>query len=79
MSNNYNEHIFLVDDAGNIAGQYGQYNTKFFTDFQSFKDAIAGKHGSKVETENNIKTMIFYYPVKFYSTTWVVFLKKSIS
>ena len=79
VSNNYNEHIFLVDDAGNIAGQYNQYNTKFFTDLQSFKDAIAGKYGSKVETENNIKTMIFYYPVKFYSTTWAVLLIKSIS
>ena len=79
MSNNYNEHIFLVDDAGNIAGQYNQYNTKFFTDLQSFKDAIAGKYGSKVETENNIKTMIFYNPVKFYSTTWAVLLIKSIS
>jgi hypothetical protein len=79
MSNNYDEHIFLVDDAGNIAGQYNQYNTKFFTDLKSFKDAIAGKHGSKVETENNIKTMIFYYPVKFHSTTWAVLLIKSIS
>jgi hypothetical protein len=79
VSNNYNEHIFLVDDAGNIAGQYNQYNTKFFTDLQSFKDAIAGKYGSKVETENNIKTMIFYYPVKFHSTTWAVLLIKSIS
>jgi hypothetical protein len=79
MSNNYNEHIFLVDDAGNIAGQYRQYNTKFFTDLQSFKDAIAGKSGSKVETENNIKTMIFYYPVKFHSTTWAVLLIKPIS
>jgi len=78
-SNNYNEHIFLIDDAGNIAGQYGQYNTKFFTDFQSFKDAIAGKHGYKVKTENNIKTMIFYYPVKFYSSTWAVLLIKPIS
>ena len=79
VSNNYNEHIFLVDDAGNIAGQYRQYSTKFFTDLQSFKDAIAGKYGSKVETENNGKTLIFYYPVKFYSTTWAVLLTKSIS
>lgn len=79
MSNNYNEHIFLVDGAGNIAGQYGQNNTKFFTDLQSFKDATDGKYGFKVQTENNIKTMIFYYPVKFYSTTWVVLLMKSIS
>jgi hypothetical protein len=79
MSNNYNEHIFLVDDAGNIAGQYSQYNTKFFTDLQSFKDAIAGKHSSKVEKENNIKTMVFYYPVKFHSITWAVLLIKSIS
>ena len=79
LSNNYNEHIFLVDDAGNIAGQYRQYNTKFFTDLQSFKDAISGKFGSKVETENNIKTLIFYYPVKFHSTTWAVLLIKSIS
>jgi hypothetical protein len=79
MSNNYNEHIFLVDHAGNIAGQYGQYNTKLFTYIQSFKDAIAGKYGSNIETKNNIKTMIFYYPVKFYSTTWAVFLLKSIS
>jgi hypothetical protein len=79
VSNNYNEHIFLVDDAGNIAGQYRQYSTKFFTDLQCFKDAIAGKYGSKVETENNGKTLIFYYPVKFYSTTWAVLLTKSIS
>jgi hypothetical protein len=79
VSNNNNEHIFLVDDAGNIAAQYRQYNSKFFTDFQSFKDAISGKYSSKVETENNIKTMIFYYPFKFYSTTWAVLLIKSMS
>ena len=79
VSNKYIEHIFLVDNAGNIAGQYGQYNAKFFTDLQSFKDAIAGKYGSRVETESNIKTMIFYYPVKFHSTTWAILLIKSIS
>jgi hypothetical protein len=77
-SNNYNEHIFLLDDVGNIAGQYGQYNTKFFTD-QSFKEAIIGKHGSKVEIENNNKTIINYYPVKFYSTTWAVLTLEYIS
>ena len=65
MSNNYNEHIFLVDNAGKIVGQNGQFNTKFFTD-SFFKDIIAGKYGFKVESENNIKAMIFYYPVKFY-------------
>jgi hypothetical protein len=58
----------------------------FFSNLQSFKNALAGKFGSIVETingngngnnnnnNNNNKVIVSYHPVKILSNTWVILL-----
>ena len=79
-NNNNNERIVFVDQYGHkIADSDKRLATNYnesFANLQGFKNAIAGKSGSTIEVVNGSKTMIFYYPVKFHSTTWAILLMR---
>jgi hypothetical protein len=43
-----------------------------FSHLEGFKNAIAGKSGSTIESVNGTKMLISYYPIKAIQSTWVV-------
>jgi hypothetical protein len=80
-----NESVLLVDSFGHkAAAAYSNkapslfINTqeKPFSNLQSFKNAMAGKFGSILETinGNGNKVIVSYHPVKILSNTWVILL-----
>lgn len=75
-------HIVYVDQLGQkIADSYkhsslflNKNRNESFANLQSFRNAVGGKSGYTVETINDNKMLIFYEPVKFGPTAWVVLL-----
>ena len=71
-----NEHIVLVDHAGQkIADSdknHALNSNQSFANFQSFKNAVAGKAGSIVEVINGTKVLVSYHPVNAIQTKWAV-------
>jgi hypothetical protein len=68
-----NELILYVDEYGHKIADSNKilandYNDSF-ANLQAFRNAVTGKPGSTIEVVNVSKTMIFYQPVKFHSTT----------
>jgi hypothetical protein len=49
-----------------------------FANLQSFKNAIAGKSGSLVESVNGTKVFVSYQPVKAVQRIWALLLMKII-
>ncbi|MGB7956471.1 MAG: cache domain-containing protein [Candidatus Nitrosopolaris sp.] len=76
------QRIVLVDHNGTaIVGSSSSGNNKYvpkesFASLQSFKNAIAGKSGSIVESVNGTKMLVSYHPVKAVQRTWAVLLMK---
>ena len=60
----------LADSNKVLANNYNES----FANLQSFKNAIVGKSVCTIEVNNGSKIIVFYYPVKFHSTTWAVLL-----
>jgi hypothetical protein len=79
-----NENILLVDSFGHkaIAAYSNKESSSLFTqekpfsNLQSFKNALAGKFGSIVETINdgNNKIIVSYHLIKNHSSNWVLLL-----
>ena len=72
-----NDRIVYVDQHGQkIADsdkkQSINHQNETFANFQSFKNAIAGKSGSTIEGINGTKMLVFYHPVKAIQTRWVI-------
>ncbi len=42
------------------------------SDLQSYKDALAGNSGSRIETVNGVQTYVTYSPVQMPGATWVI-------
>ena len=49
-----------------------------FANLQSFKNTIAGKSGSIVESVNGTKVLVSYHPIKAVQRTWAVLLMKPL-
>ncbi|HZC20300.1 MAG TPA: hypothetical protein VE223_01510, partial [Nitrososphaeraceae archaeon] len=47
---------------------------KPFSNLQSFKNALAGKFGSIVETINDGEVIVSYHLIKTHSNNWVLLL-----
>jgi hypothetical protein len=45
-----------------------------FVNLRGFKNAIKGQSGSNIELINGTKMLVFYEPVKVYSTNWAALL-----
>ena len=79
-----NESVLLIDSFGHKAvAAYSNkessplfINTqeKPFSNLQSFKNALAGKFGSIVETINDGKVIVSYHLIKTHSNNWVLLL-----
>ena len=72
-----NDRIVYVDQHGQkIADsdkkQSINHQNETFANFQSFKNAIAGKSGSTIEAINGTKMLVFYHPVKAIQARWVI-------
>jgi hypothetical protein len=71
-----NEHIVLVDHHGQKIADSDKYQSlnsnQSFANFQSFKNAIAGKAGSIVEAINDTKVLVSYHPVNAIQTKWAI-------
>ena len=71
-----NEHIVLVDHRGQKIADSDKYqalnSNQSFANFQSFKNAIAGKTGSIVEAINDTKVLVSYHPVNAIQTKWAI-------
>ena len=77
-----NERIVYVDQYGyKVADSDKQLSNnpknESFANLKSFEDAIDGKSGSNIEVVNGTKMIVFYEPVKFHSTTWVILWMQS--
>ena len=78
------QRIVLVDHNGTaIVDSSSSSNTNYvpkesFASLQSFKNAIAGKSGSIVESVNGTKMLVSYHPVKAVQRTWAVLLMKTL-
>jgi hypothetical protein len=72
------ERIVYVDSHGQkVADSNSQLSKtpELFANLQSFKDAISGKSGYKIEVVNNTKMFVAYSPTKkILSNTWTVLL-----
>ena len=79
-----NESVLLIDSLGHKAvAAYSNkessplfINTqeKPFSNLQSFKNALAGKFGSIVETINDGEVIVSYHLIKTHSNNWVLLL-----
>lgn len=71
-----NDRIVYVDQHGQKIADSDKKQSinqnETFANFQSFKNAIAGKSGSTIEGINGTKMLVFYHPVKALQTRWVV-------
>ena len=71
-----NDRIVYVDQHGQKIADSDKKQSinqnETFANFQSFKNAIAGKSGSTIEGINGAKMLVFYHPVKALQTRWVV-------
>ena len=71
-----NEHIVLVDHYGQKITDSDKSqalnSNQSFANFQSFKNAIAGKAGSIVEVINGAKVLVSYHPVNAIQTKWAI-------
>ena len=76
LNSTNNEHIVLVDHYGQKMADSDKsraLNTnESFANFQSFKNAVAGKAGSLVEVINGTKALISYHPVNTVQTKWAI-------
>lgn len=71
-----NDRIVYVDQHGQKIADSDKKQSinqnETFANFQSFKNAIAGKSGSTIEGINGTKMLVFYHPVKAIQTRWVI-------
>ena len=71
-----NEHIVLVDRYGQKIADSDKSqaldSNQSFANFQSFKNAVAGKAGSIVEVINGTKVLVSYNPVNAIQTKWTI-------
>ena len=71
-----NERIVYVDQHGQKIADSDKKQSinqnESFANFQSFKNAIAGKSGSTIEGINGTKMLVFYHPVKAIQARWVI-------
>lgn len=71
-----NERIVYVDQHGQKIADSDKKQSinqnETFANFQSFKNAIAGKSGSNIEEINGTKMLVFYHPVKAIQARWVI-------
>jgi hypothetical protein len=78
------QRIVLVDHNGTAtADSSSSSNNNYvpkdsFANLQSFKNAIAGKSGSLVESVNGMKVLVSYHPVKAVQRIWALLLMKII-
>ena len=78
------QRIVLVDHNGTAtADSSSSSNNNYvpkdpFANLQSFKNAIAGKSGSLVESVNGTKVFVSYQPVKAVQRIWALLLMKII-
>ena len=76
------ERIVYVDSHGQKVADSNSHLSKTpesFANLQSFKDAISGKSGYKIEVVNNTKMYVAYSPTKILSNTWAVLLLEPYS
>ena len=71
-----NDRIVYVDQHGQKIADSDKKQSinqnETFANFQSFKNAIAGKSGSTIEGINGTKMLVFYHPVKAIQARWVI-------
>ena len=71
-----NDRIVYVDQHGQKIADSDKKQSinqnETFANFQSFKNAIAGKSGSTIEAINGTKMLVFYHPVKAIQARWVI-------
>jgi len=71
-----NERIVYVDQHGQKIADSDKKQSiiknETFADFQSFKNAIAGKSGSTIEAINGTKMLVFYHPVNAIQARWAI-------
>jgi cache domain-containing protein len=71
-----NERIVYVDQHGQKIADSDKKQSinknETFANFQSFKNAIAGKSGSTMEGINGTKMLVFYHPVNAIQARWVI-------
>jgi hypothetical protein len=78
------QRIVLVDHNGTaIVDSSSSGNNEYvpkesFASLQSFKNALADKSGSIVESVNGTKMLVSYQPVKAVQRTWAVLLMKTL-
>lgn len=71
-----NERIVYVDQHGQKIADSDKKQSiiknETFANFQSFKNAIAGKSGSNIEAINGTKMLVFYHPVNAIQARWAI-------
>ena len=72
-----NERIVYVDYHGQKIAESNKKQEiikkdEFFTNLQSFKNAVAGKSGSIIEAINGTKMLVSYHAVNAIQTRWVI-------
>jgi len=71
-----NERIVYVDQHGQKIADSDKKQSinknETFANFQSFKNAIAGKSGSTIEGINGTKMLVFYHPVNAIQARWAI-------
>lgn len=81
VTNNVQRIVFVDHNGTAIVDSSSSGNNKYvpkesFASLQSFKNAIAGKSGSIVESVNGTKMLVSYHPVTAVQRTWAVLLMK---
>ena len=66
----------IVDSSSSGNNEYSPKES--FASLQSFKNALADKSGSIIESVNGTKMLVSYHPVKAVQRTWAVFLMKTL-
>jgi hypothetical protein len=71
-----NDRIVYVDQHGQKIADSDKKQSiiqnESFANFQSFKNAIAGKSGSTIEGINGTKMLVYYHPVNAIQARWVI-------
>ncbi len=66
----------IVDSSSSSDNNYVPKES--FANLESFRNAIAGKSGSIVESVNDTKVLVSYQPLKAVQKTWAILLIKTI-
>jgi hypothetical protein len=81
LTNSGQRVVYLDQQGQKIADSdkqslFDRNQNELFANLKSFKNALQGQSGSNTELINGTKMLVFYEPIKLYSTNWAALLMR---